>query len=248
MSRYFYSPEREKEGYVILGQAESHHLEQVLRSKPGDELELCDEAGVCRRAEITTVGKPGVTCRLLGLLPDNEPSVRVTLAFGLLKGEKTEFVLQKATELGVSGFIPFSSGHSVMRLTDKKAQDRLQRWQKIVRSAAGQCRRNRIPEVRQPCHWESLPPSFHSYHRVLFCWEGERMQSLGQLMQDVEAGSDILVITGPEGGFSHTEAGEAINCGAQAVTLGSRILRAETAALTAAALVLYEAGELGGRP
>ena len=247
MSRYFYSPEREKDGYVTLGQSESHHLGQVLRCKPGDELELCNEAGTCRRAEITAVSKTGVACRLLELLPDNEPSARVTLAFGLLKGEKAEFILQKATELGISGFIPFSSERSVMSLTAKKAQDRQQRWQKIVRSASGQCRRNRIPQVKQPCHWDALLAAFHSFHRVFLFWEGENMQALDQLMHSVEMNADILIITGPEGGFSDTEAREAMNHGALAVTLGPRILRAETAAIAAAALVLYKAGELGGR-
>ncbi|MBS4022029.1 MAG: 16S rRNA (uracil(1498)-N(3))-methyltransferase [Dethiobacter sp.] len=248
MGRYFYKSEWEKEGQAVLGGEDAHHLGSVLRCLPGDKLELCDEVGNCRRAEIISISKEGVTCRLLETLPGNEPLVKVTLAFALLKGEKTELVLQKATELGVSCFVPFSSERSVTRLTEKKAQERALRWQKIVRQAAGQCRRALIPQVKEPCDWEALLALFPHYSRVIFCWEDERIHVLGRLLRGVAAGDNILLITGPEGGFSAVEAKAAQDSGARAVTLGTRILRAETAAVAAAALVLYEAGELGGKP
>lgn len=247
MSRFFVGSEIKIDSIVTLGGEDAHHLVNVLRRSSGEFIELCDQSGYCYRAEITAISRPDVTCRLLEQLPDNEPAVHVSLAFGLLKGDKTELVLQKATELGVAGLLPFYSERSVTRLTAKKSEGRLPRWQKIVRSAAGQCRRNRIPVVSSPCEWKSLLSLFPDFDRVIFCWEDESRQPLGNLLQGIKTGDKILLVTGAEGGFSEAEAEEATALGAQAVTLGPRILRAETAAITAAALVLYDAGELGGR-
>src|SRR5690606_10341550 len=103
------------------------------------------------------------------------------LAFGLLKGEKTELVLQKATELGVHSFRPFFSERTVIR-PDKKQQSRQQRWQKIVRAAAAQAHRSQIPEVKLPCQWTSLLADFVSYDKVILFWEAELAQTLAPVL------------------------------------------------------------------
>ncbi|MBS4030174.1 MAG: 16S rRNA (uracil(1498)-N(3))-methyltransferase [Clostridiales bacterium] len=246
MSRFFYTATQRHNEDVTLTGDDARHLSRVLRASPGDAVELCNESGQCQAAQITFVGKESVTCRLASLLPDRESGVRVTLAFALLKGEKTDFVLQKATELGVSAFIPFSSTRCVARI-DKKARDKLVRWDKIVRSAAGQSLRNRVPVISPPLDWPQLLTEFQNYQRIVFFWEGEGDKPLAPVLKGVLPGENILLITGPEGGFSREEAEEAMASGANAVTLGPRILRAETAAVVSVAVALYEAGEMGGR-
>lgn len=246
MSRFFYTAAQQLNEDVTLTGDDARHLSRVLRASPGDVVELCSETGLCQTAEITSVGKESVTCRLGSLLPDGEAGIHVTLAFALLKGEKTDFVLQKATELGVSAFIPFSSTRCVARI-DKKAGDKLDRWGKIVRSAAGQSRRNRIPNISPPLDWPQLLLQFQNYQRIAFFWEGEGDKPLAPVLKGILPGENILLVTGSEGGFSREEAEEAMASGANAVTLGPRILRAETAAVVSVAVALYEAGEMGGR-
>jgi 16S rRNA (uracil1498-N3)-methyltransferase len=245
VSRFFYTAAQLHNDDVTLTGDDARHLSRVLRASSGDVIQLCNESGRSQNAEITFVGKESVTCRLASLLPDREPGVRVTLAFALLKGEKTDFVLQKATELGVSAFIPFSSIRCVARI-DKKAGDKLDRWGKIVRSAAGQSLRNRIPLISAPLDWPQLLLEFRNYQRIAFFWEGEGDRPLAPVLKGVLPGENILLVTGPEGGFSREEAEDAMAGGAEAVTLGPRILRAETAAVVSVAVALYEAGEMGG--
>jgi 16S rRNA (uracil1498-N3)-methyltransferase len=246
MNRYFFTAEQQEHDIVGLTDADAHHILHVMRNAPGDLIELCDGKGRCYLAVIASVQNKGVTCRLEEPLPDREPSVRCTLAFSLLKGEKAEWVLQKATELGVSGFIPFVSERSVARLEEKKARERLKRWEKITLAASCQSKRSVIPYIMPPCNWQQLVGRFADFHKVLFFFEGTGGYPLSTVLQEVPD-APILLITGPEGGFSPAEAATARYHGAETVTLGPRILRAETAALIATALVLYQVGELGGK-
>ncbi len=246
MSRFFYANSQLINEEVTLIGDDARHLSRVLRASPGDFIELCSDAGQCRTAEVISIGKETVTCRLAEILPDRESAVHVTLAFASLKGEKTDFVLQKATELGVSAFIPFCSSRCVARI-DKKAGDKLIRWEKIVRSAAGQSLRSRIPKIFSPLDWTQLLREFSNYQKTAFFWEGAGERPLAPVLKGISPGDNILLVTGPEGGFSRIEAEVAMAGGAEAVTLGPRILRAETAALASVAVALYEVGEMGGR-
>lgn len=243
MNRFFYSTKQREGQNVILDGEDAHHLLRVLRITIGESIELCDEQGICHRAEVAILTKQTVCSKLTELLTDSEPQTEVDLAFGLLKGEKTDYVLQKATELGVHRFLPFTSERTVVKKQDAKTERR----QKIVRSAAAQSHRSQIPQLLEPYSWVELLGRFAHYDMVLLFWERELEQTLAATMGNAAYGSKILLITGPEGGLSENEAAAAKSAGAKVVTLGSRILRAETAATTAVALVLYQAGEMGGR-
>ncbi|MDW7650112.1 MAG: RsmE family RNA methyltransferase [Bacillota bacterium] len=247
MSRFFYTAGQRQGNEVTLTGDDANHLRRVLRSGPGDEIELCDEAGGCRLAAITAVEKESVSCQLGMLLPDSEARVRIYLAFALLKGEKTDFVLQKATELGVAGFLPFISERTISR-PDKKTEARLQRWEKIIRAAAGQSRRSLLPSIAAPLDWTELVKTIPAYQKAVLFWEGEKNRPLAAALEGISPAGNLLLITGPEGGFSREEALAAADSGACPVTLGPRILRAETAALTAVAVSLYQLGEMEGRP
>lgn len=246
MNRFFYTEKQlEDKDTVVLSGEDAHHLLRVLRVSAGESLELCSETGECRRAEILSAEKNRLTCRLGDFLPDSEASVLVSVAFGLLKGEKAEFVLQKATELGAAGFIPFISGRTVVR-PEKELENRRQRWQKIIRSAAAQSRRSIIPPIQTPVSWQQLLELAKTYDKAVLFWEGEGEGRLCNVLKNIQPKSRILLVTGPEGGFSNEEAATAKSHGLESVTLGPRILRAETAALAALAVSLYQAGEMGG--
>lgn len=247
MTRFFYSPQQvQDETTVALEGEDAHHLQRVLRASVGDTVELCGGNGSCRQGEIVSLEKARVLCRLGGILPDSEPAVRFTLAFGLLKGEKNEFILQKATELGVSGFIPFISSRTVAR-PEKNMVSRRERWQKIIRGAAAQSRRSILPDIQLPCSWQELLQQSQRFEQAVLFWEGEGERPLRKALSQPMPGERILLVTGPEGGFSSEEALAALAGGVKPVTLGPRILRAETAALAALAVSLYQVGEMGGR-
>ncbi len=243
MNRFFYQTKQRKDNIVCLEGEAVHHLTRVLRADVGDKIELCDEHGVCRLAEITAITRHEVQCILGELLPNNESEVLVDLAFGLLKGEKTDFILQKATELGVHALLPFISSRTVVR-PSKQSDKRQQRWQKIAAAAAAQAKRSYIPKVGSPSYWPELIQQFTAYDQVILFWEMAAKQSLKDLLSRLKTKSRILLITGPEGGLEKAEVETAAAAGAQIATLGPRILRAETAALTAVALTMYEADEM----
>jgi len=244
MNRFYYTPGQFNNGLVSLSGEDARHLSRVLRSSVGDAVELCDEAGSCYLAEITAIDKERVLCRLGAKMPAHEPGVAITLAFGMVKGEKAGFIFQKATELGVAAFMPFYSGRTVKR--EKNSETKMERWRRILRAAAAQSRRDIVPALSLPCDWEELVKSFSLFDRVVLFWESETDKPLSEALHDLPERAKILLITGPEGGFSRHEAAIAVEQGARVVTLGPRILRAETAAVVAAALSLYEAGEMGG--
>lgn len=182
MTRFFYTEnQRQGKDTVLLAGEEAHHLLRVLRASVGDSLELCNETGQCRLAEILAAEKNSIFCRLGDFLPDSEASVQFTVAFGLLKGEKVEFVLQKATELGATGFIPFISGHTVVR-PEKNMEIRRQRWQKIIRSAAAQSHRNIIPSILPPVSWQQLLELARMFDKAVLFWEGEEGRRGGHLV------------------------------------------------------------------
>ncbi|MCW3489322.1 RsmE family RNA methyltransferase [Dethiobacter alkaliphilus] len=246
MSRFFYGPAQVHGDEVILTDDDAHHLLRVLRASVGQEVELCDDKGSCRWAVIAGVDHGEVRCRLGHELPDSEAGIRFYLAFGVLKGEKTEFILQKATELGAAGFFPFTSERSVVR-PDKKAEKIQKRWQKIIHGAAAQSRRAIIPQLNPPCKWPDVLDLCKTFDKVVFFWESEEDRPLAKSLEGCSRGDRVLLITGPEGGFSAKEAAALGKLGIEPVTLGPRILRAETAAVVATAVALYQVGELGGK-
>jgi 16S rRNA (uracil1498-N3)-methyltransferase len=248
MTRYFYTAAQiQDRDTVMLSEEDAHHLLNVLRAGTGTAVELCDEEGHCRRGTVLTAEKKRLLCRLEELLPDHETSVCFTLAFGLLKGDHTDLVLQKATELGAAQIIPFFSERTVVRPDGKNRAAKQERWEKIIRGAAAQSRRNRIPALAQPMDWRQLTAAAAGFDRAILFWEGERRQTLAEALGNVVPGSRVLLVTGPEGGFSRAEADLAVERGVRCATLGPRILRAETAALAALTAAMYEAGEMGGK-
>ncbi|SFS82378.1 16S rRNA (uracil(1498)-N(3))-methyltransferase [Marininema halotolerans] len=250
MQRYFIKTNQidEVTQSITLTGDDVHHIKNVMRLEVTDTILCCDGAGMDYRVRIEQISGSEVQCRILeSFSSTGEPNqVEITIAFSLPKGDKVDWVLQKGTELGAYAFIPFTSARTVVKLDEKKAGKRRERWERIVKEAAEQSRRGRIPKVNALTTWRQCLAQFSSFDRILFAYE-KGGKALGSLLAEKEA-KRFLVIVGPEGGFTEHEAEEAVNQGAALLHLGPRILRAETAPLAVLSCIQYTYGELGGEP
>lgn len=223
---------------VTLAADEARHLREVLRLKPGDEVSVFDGEGKEFRARVAQARREFAELDLDEEIPPARPEspLQITLAVALLKGEKFDLVVQKATELGVDKIVPLTTRYADIKLRDEgDARKRVARWQRIALEAAKQSGRAVVPEVSLPTQFKSvLSPS-----SPCFLFSETRGHGLTQIQTD-----NITAIIGSEGGWSDEELDEARAAGAHIVTLGGRILRAETAAITAAALLQHRFGDL----
>ncbi|PYI51812.1 16S rRNA (uracil(1498)-N(3))-methyltransferase [Paenibacillus flagellatus] len=254
MQRYFVAPEQWSGTELFVDGDDAHHIANVMRAKAGDKLIASDGASREALAEVTEIGKGRIGLRVVEELPmEAEPRIAVTIAQSLPKGDKLETVVQKGTEIGAVRFVPFLSERTVVQYDAKKETKRLERWQKIAKEAAEQAHRNRVPAVDAPRSWKQLLQLVREADAAFFCYEKED----GTMLKDAvvraiaargggAAGMSVMLVIGPEGGFTEREAREAEEAGCVSVKLGRRILRTETAGLVGLTCLLYETGEMGG--
>jgi 16S rRNA (uracil1498-N3)-methyltransferase len=245
MARFFLAQANIKEGRGIVHGQELTHLMKVLRLRAGDFVTVFDNSGWEHEAVIETLTNQRGELKIVESHPSGrEPSIPITLAVGLTKGEKLDWVIEKATELGVTTIIPLSSNYTVPKLDLEKISKRNERWRKIAVSAAKQCGRSRIPEMRSLYNFEDLVSEPWPETLKLIFWENETEQSVRELFEKCRETKSVLLAIGPEGGFSKSEVELANARGFQSVHMGRRILRAETAALSALTLVQFLWGDL----
>ncbi len=238
--RFFVCPEQISDGLVLLSQEDSAHLCRVLRRRPGDQISLCDGQGFDYVAELVRAEPAGAQARILDKQPScTEPTVQVTLYAGLSKGERFDFLIQKAVELGAARIVPFLSRYCVVRLEPRDHEKKLARMQKIALEACKQSLRSRIVPVGPILTFEQAVEQAAQSPCSLFLYEKENRQSLSTLLRAGGTGP-FAVVTGPEGGFSPEEAALAVRQGLPSVSVGPRILRCETAPLAALCAILYE--------
>lgn len=229
-----------RNGYATFGNELFNHIVRVLRLGCGDELVLVDEQGREHVGVIDQTAKEWVVVKIVGTgtAAGDLGGVGLTLCQALPKGEKTDFILQKGTELGVHDFCLFGGRRSVPRIREDQVDAKLDRWRKIVTEAARQCERRQIPPVAWcPSVVEAAAAATQPLRLLL--WEDERERNLKQVLERVERPSSLVVAIGPEGGFDPLEVRHFTENGFQTVSLGDRILRTETAALAIAAIVQY---------
>ena len=245
MPRFFLPQVNIHDGRGVVHGQELTHLMKVLRLRAGDFVTVFDNTGWEHEAIIETLTSERGELKIVDSHPsDREPSIASNLAVGLTKGEKLDWVIEKATELGVTTIIPFSSNYTVPKLDRDRIHKRAERWRKIAVSAAKQCGRSRIPEVRSLCSFENFAHESWPETLKLIFWENETQQSVHELFQKCHEAKSVLLAIGPEGGFSKREVELANAQGFQSVHMGRRILRAETAALAALTLVQFLWGDL----
>lgn len=229
---------------VIRGQ-DARHIGRVLRLGPGDELAVVGADGQAGRAVITAIGPASVSLELAGLQALScEPPVSVWLAQGLPKGDKMDYIIQKAVEIGAAGIIPLDGEFSAVRYDEAKQGSRQARWQKIAGEAAKQCGRTVVPPVTPVKTLAAALAEAGPETAVIMLYEGQAGESLRTTLAGTGAAAYLLLV-GPEGGFSPAEAELCRSRGARLATLGPRILRTETAAVVALGIVMYEKGDLG---
>lgn len=241
MVRFFVSADMLQQTTIVLDQENASHA-RVLRLKAGDTVMLCDGEG--HEALCTVLNSTGGFVLERTELQESaaEPSVKVNIYMALPKADKLEHVIQKATELGAYEIITFPTARCVSRPDEKSLKKKLERWQKIAASAAEQSGRGRIPEVIiLPDYSSALKRAVESDVSIVF-YENERSNMLHHTLSAASYRS-VSLITGPEGGFEEREIQQAMDVGLQVCTLGSRILRCETAPLCALSAVMYDSQE-----
>ena len=240
----FFIPKPFKQEMQITGR-DAHHIIDVLRMAPGDRLQAVADDGISFVGEITAVGTNTVTVLAREILREtHEPDVRISLLQGLAKGEKMEFIIQKAVEIGVADIFPVAMAHSVVVLEPSKAEKKVERWQKIAEAAAKQSKRDIIPVVHEVMALGQVLQK-EKWDLLLIAYESENQVSLKEALQAHKDAKTVGVVIGPEGGLSTEEVEAAQKQGGITVSLGRRILRTETAGLVAAAAILYETDNLG---
>ncbi len=231
-----------REGVLSLTAEQARYLGLVLRLRDGDLVEVFDGRGTRLAARLSPLGGE-LALRLGEPARDEEATGSIVLAQALSKGEKLDWVVQKATELGVSRIVPFAAERSVVKLSAERGAARVERLRRIAQEAARQCGRGDVPQVDAPAPWDDLLalPDQDPALRAVLLDADPGLPPLGQL----DAGPRVLLVVGPEGGFSPGERQGAAAAGFVAASLGRRVLRTETAGLAAIAVVQHLRGELG---
>lgn len=244
MHRFIVPPGALTGDLIELPGDEAAHALRVLRLGAGDEVELCDARGQIHAGIIERAERGSVRVRMGEAIRSREAPVRVTLYQGVPKLDKLDWIVQKATELGVSRIVPVGMERCVVRLDAKDAVKRTQRLEKIAVEAVKQCGRAIVPEICPPMTFDEAMAEFRGQSLCLMPWEGETARRLLEVRSDFAQVDSVAILIGPEGGISKREADEARCAGAQSVTLGPRILRTETAAVTSIAIVMALWGDM----
>ena len=242
MRRFFFDPMSRSGDSIFLTEEESRHVAKVLRLSVGSEIQLLDGQGAVYQAVIVSAGRR-VEARIIGVVEKKQDAEKeVWVAQGILKGEKMDTIVQKCTELGVTRFTPLQTSRCQGRADAVQNHKRHERWQRIGLAACKQCRRSQLMRIDAPVDLADLLQGVATTHRLLF-WEEEKDIYLQDIPFLPEAQS-VTILLGPEGGLSHLEIDQARQYGWSTVSLGGRILRAETATLTAVSIVQFLIGNL----
>lgn len=241
MPRFFVAA-RPQDGLLMLEGENAHHASRVLRLRPGDPVTLCDGKGTDYDCVVERVGREAVACRVQDCHPARtEPKQRLVLFMALPKGDKMDFIVQKSVELGASEIVPYLSKNCVSR--PEKTDKKVERWRRIAAEAAKQCGRGVLPAVGAVISFEQAVMRAGLCETALLLYENEKQTGLREALAD-GVGNSVALLVGPEGGFAPEEAETAADAGLKSVSLGTRILRCETAPVAALAAVLYAGGNM----
>ena len=241
MQQFFAEPSWIKENKVYMQGADVNHMKNVLRMKPGEDVRINDGMGKTYLCCISEYEEKGAVLDIFKELDaETELPSRIVLFQGLPKGDKMEWIVQKAVELGAYSIVPFAAKRSVVKLDEKKAAKKQERWQAIAKGAAEQSGRSIIPEVQKVMTFAEALEAAKNLDVLLIPYELEQgMKETVKIIGNITPGQSVGIFIGPEGGFEEEEVDRAKEAGACPVTLGKRILRTETAGLTALSILMY---------
>lgn len=231
----------------ITGQ-DARHIFRVLRLKPGQAISLTNGRGMDYSGQIQSIGPDRVEALILKTIPsESESKLHLTVCSAMLKDKKMDQIIKQLTQVGVSQWVPFFSERAVVRPNEKKQNRQMDRWTSITKESLKQCRRSCLVDIAPPMAFRDVLDIAGGYSHKIAFWE-KSTRSLAQLSGDNNHDSQqdrVIVLIGPEGGFSQGEIDLAESVGFLSYSLGPRILRAETAACVSAGLVQYLLGDMG---
>jgi 16S rRNA (uracil1498-N3)-methyltransferase len=246
--RFFVSPESIERDRVTFDPELVHQLRNVLRMRIGERVIALDNSGWEYEVELTDIRRDAVSGHIRAKwMAETEPQLSLTLYQSLIKSDRFEWILQKGTELGVTAFVPVISRRSILTDSGRIEKKRL-RWERIIREAAEQSHRGRLPTLATPVTFaQACRESVSNHDLSMILWEEAMKKSLPSILHTLAIHPKrIALLIGPEGGFDHGEVFLAQHQGIQVATLGARILRSETAGIVSTAIVMSVLGELGG--
>ena len=247
MRRFFTEPENIKDGRAEIFE-DAAHITRVLRMNIGDEILIFDGSGIEYTARLVEIAEKRCLAEILSSEKSaQEPHTRVIIYQCLPKSGKMESIIQKSVELGAYAIVPVASERCVTRLDGgKREAEKLKRWNKVAVTAAKQCGRGILPEVRECIDFKTAVDKLKAYDLALMPYEvlgHGGVSNLKDILKSTDA-KTIGVIIGPEGGFSDAEARLAEDCGISFVGLGRRILRTETVSSAMLSVIMYEKDEM----
>jgi len=227
-----------------LSKEETAHALRVLRLKDGDEIQVLDGEGGLWSAYLRLENAQEAYCELSEELSSRESDVFVTVYMGIPKGDKLEFLAQKLTELGVKRLVPVRMERSIAKIEEKEKEKKLSRLRKIAQEAQKQCGRGLEMEIADPMNFDAAVKDMQNNDVFLLLWEEAKETRIRDVYKEMPDCLKIACVVGPEGGISQKEAEKMISAGAKCITLGPRILRAETAAVTGAGIMMSLWGDI----
>jgi 16S rRNA (uracil1498-N3)-methyltransferase len=239
MPGFWVEPGDVQEDRLVLRGEEAHHLVRARRHRVGDCIEAIDGLGNFFETNIVAIDKKEVVCRILSRRDgQGESPIELCLAPALVKGQRFDFVVEKGVEVGVDGIVPLITSRGVVR---PGSENKGERWKRLARAAVKQCGRSRLPKIHPAAELGAVIDGWRGEERLaLMAVPGDRGEGLRSLLTGGDTGRFGLLI-GPEGGFTDAEEELAREKGVRFFSWGERILRADTASIVLAALVLYEA-------
>ena len=241
MQHFFVTPDQVKEDKIFIEGSDVNHMKNVLRMRLGEEVTVSDGNNRQYLCEINEYDNDMAILHIVEeMMTDTELPSKIYLFQGLPKQDKMELIVQKCVELGVYSVVPVATKRCVVKLDDKKAKKKIERWQQIAESAAKQAGRGLIPEVQDVMSFKEALKYAKDLDVVLIPYElAEGMKETKQIISNIKPGQSVGIFIGPEGGFEKEEVEAAISKGAKAITLGKRILRTETAGLTTLSVLMF---------
>ena len=250
MPKFFVNSEQVNNGEIRIIGEDVNHIKNVLRMKIDDVFNVCDNiSSINYKVKLDTFEQDAVVCKILEKCENiAESNVKVHIYQGLPKADKMELIIQKSVELGVEKIIPVEMKRCVVKLDGKDKIKKIDRWNKISEVAAKQSGRDIIPEICQVETVKQMADKFDEYDLVILCYENEKDLFIKDVLKDSRIneilyennGLKIAVIIGPEGGIDSTEVEAMSEKGARVVSLGNRILRTETVAISLLSIIMYE--------
>lgn len=248
MFNFFADESARQGGYFYISGSDYNHIRNVLRMKTGEEF-LVSCGGISSLCRLNSFeGESAVAEIIEENYQSTDLPIKIYLFQGLPKSDKMELIIQKCVELGVHAIIPTEMSRCVVKLDDKKKKSKTQRWQAIAESAAKQSKRSAIPTVYDCVSYNEALTIAKDLDVLMVPYEcADGMEATKRVLSEIKVGSTVGIIIGPEGGFEESEVEKAMAIGGESISLGKRILRTETAAITAVGMVmLYSEMNLGG--